>query len=244
MPVYNGKKYFETALLSVISAISFGDEIIVVEDGSTDGGVEEIVSKYTSTNPIYYIRKQNGGVATALNVGIENARKPLFSWLSHDDIYLPDRLDSDRVIRTYSPNAITVSDFYLLFEPSKSLRYIPSSSNLSSRQSFRLLSRRFLNGNCLTVPVEVLKSVNGFDARLRHTQDYDLWLRLMESNEFVALPKATVLSRQHELQDSRRESVLAKEEYIRLLKRYLKLSDLLDPRNSFDLLRIIKSLIS
>ncbi|SER06837.1 Glycosyl transferase family 2 [Amphritea atlantica] len=243
MPVYNGRDYFEEALLSAIGAAGQYDEIIVVEDGSTDGGVEDIVKRHKSEIDIKYLSKENGGVATALNLGIENATREIFTWLSHDDIYLPNRLEADRALRAHSPDVVTVSDFYLLNNDTGFLSYINSIVNLTSRQRFRLLSRRFLNGNCLSAPIASLKYYGGFEKELLHTQDYDLWLRLLQRQDFVAIPVPTVLSRQHGNQDTRTQPAISKREYKVLLKNYLSISDFFDPRNTLDLIRILKSLL-
>jgi glycosyltransferase involved in cell wall biosynthesis len=242
MPVYNGKPYFKQALESAINAIGPEDEIIVIEDGSTDGGVKSIVNCYANNAQIEYFSKSNGGVATALNFGLEKSSNEIFSWLSHDDLYLPNRLESDRLLRANSPNIVTVSNFYLLNDLSGMLTYVDSVKHLHRFQRWRLLSRRFLNGNCLSAPVELLKSNGGFDVNLAYTQDYALWLKLLNHGDFVSIPDATVLSRQHPLQDSVTQSILARKEYISLLKRHVKISDLTNPRNMTDVLRILKSI--
>ena len=243
MPVYNGRKYFQSAIQSAVNAISDTDEIIVIEDGSTDGGVKEIVAKFNTNSNIKYFTKENGGVATALNEGLDAAEKKYFSWLSHDDIYLPNRFARDRELRSWSSEIVTLTDFYLYYEESSSMKFVDSVKNLERNQRFRTLSRRFLNGNCLTAPVDALKSIGGFKSNLRHAQDYDLWLRLMRQSDIVAIPEPTVLSRQHPAQDSRVEPHQAKIEYRSLLRRNLRVKDFIDPRNLKDWLRIGRSVL-
>ena len=66
-------------------------EVIVVNDGSRDNGLtEEIARSYGER--IRYFSKPNGGVSSALNMGIRNMRGEYFSWLSHDDVYEPDKI--------------------------------------------------------------------------------------------------------------------------------------------------------
>ena len=66
-------------------------EVIVVNDGSDDGGMTERIALSYGTR-INYCYKENGGVASALNVGILMMSGDLFSWLSHDDVYYPEKV--------------------------------------------------------------------------------------------------------------------------------------------------------
>ena len=65
-------------------------EVIVVNDGSSDDGKTAEIAKSYRDN-IKYVEKENGGVASALNRGIEEMQGDFFSWLSHDDVYEPDK---------------------------------------------------------------------------------------------------------------------------------------------------------
>ena len=71
-------------------------EVIVVNDGSNDDrATEKIALSYGER--IRYFYKPNGGVATALNLGIEKMTGEYFSWLSHDDLYLPEKIEQEIV---------------------------------------------------------------------------------------------------------------------------------------------------
>ena len=88
IPVYNGASYLREAIDSALAQTYSDVEVIVVNDGSTDGGkTRDIASSFGDR--IRYIEKVNGGVATALNLGIREMCGKFFSWLSHDDVYLP-----------------------------------------------------------------------------------------------------------------------------------------------------------
>src|SRR5437764_1349700 len=90
IPVYNGGTYFEEALKSALAQTYPNVEIIVVNDGSTDEGkTHSIAQKYLSK--IKYFYQSNKGVAGALNTGIRQMTGEFFTWLSHDDMYLPEK---------------------------------------------------------------------------------------------------------------------------------------------------------
>ena len=90
IPVYNGANYVSEAIESALKQTYKNIEVIVVNDGSTDN-TEKIVKKYG--DKIRYFYKENGGVASALNLGIKNMKGEYFSWLSHDNIYYSNKIE-------------------------------------------------------------------------------------------------------------------------------------------------------
>jgi len=92
IPVYNGANYLKDAIDSSLAQTYKNIEIIVVNDGSRDNEeTEKIALSYG--DKVRYYSKENGGVSTALNYGIEKMTGEYFSWLSHDDIYFPDKIE-------------------------------------------------------------------------------------------------------------------------------------------------------
>ena len=91
IPVYNGANYMREAIDSALAQSYNNFEVIVINDGSTDNS-EEIALSYGTK--IRYFAKPNGGVSTALNLGIANMVGDYFSWLSHDDLYLKDKIST------------------------------------------------------------------------------------------------------------------------------------------------------
>ena len=82
------------AIDSALTQTYTNTEIIVINDGSNDSGkTRKIVLSYG--NKIKYFEKENGGVSTALNFGINNMAGDYFSWLSHDDLYLPNKIETE-----------------------------------------------------------------------------------------------------------------------------------------------------
>src|SRR5688500_16485284 len=76
IPVYNGAAYVTAAIESALDQTYPNIEVIVVDDGSTDN-TADIVTQF----PVRYIKKQNGGVASALNAGVRAMKGQFFCWL-------------------------------------------------------------------------------------------------------------------------------------------------------------------
>ena len=89
IPAYNGEKYIGRAIDSVLAQSHPPDEIIVVDDGSSDG-TGDVVGRYASS--VRYIYQENAGASVARNAGIEAARSEWIAFLDADDCWLKDKL--------------------------------------------------------------------------------------------------------------------------------------------------------
>jgi Glycosyl transferase family 2 len=95
IPTYNRAAFILRALRSVLAQTIDGDEVIVVDDGSTDNTVE-VLAPFLSR--IRYVRIKNAGGGAARNRGIQEARKPLVTFLDSDDEWLPHKLALQRAL--------------------------------------------------------------------------------------------------------------------------------------------------
>ena len=85
-------------------------EVIVINDGSEDEGETEKIA-FSYGDKIRYYSKSNGGVATALNLGIEKMKGDYFSWLSHDDMYMPEKISNEiEQLQTLPDRTIIVAE--------------------------------------------------------------------------------------------------------------------------------------
>ncbi len=93
IPVYNGANYLREAIDSALAQTWANCEVIVVNDGSNDDGATEAIC-LSYGDRIRYLKKENGGTASAVNHGIRNMRGEYFAWLSHDDYYYPEKIET------------------------------------------------------------------------------------------------------------------------------------------------------
>lgn len=93
MPVYNAVKYVSAAIESVLDQTFTDFELILVDDGATDGS-GEICDKYAAAdNRVIVIHKENGGICSARNTGMRLAKGKYLAFCDHDDIYLKNYLE-------------------------------------------------------------------------------------------------------------------------------------------------------
>lgn len=115
IPVYNGANYMKEAIDSALNQTYPNCEVIVVNDGSNDNGATEKIA-LSYGDRIRYIKKENGGVATAVNRGIKEMKGEYFSWLSHDDYYYPQKIEKqiEAIEKSGDKTAIAHSNFDFL----------------------------------------------------------------------------------------------------------------------------------
>lgn len=202
IPVYNGSDYLAYAIESALGQSYPALEIIVVNDGSTDGGAtENVASAYGDR--IRYFAKPNGHVASALNFGIRQMTGDFFSWLSHDDLYKPDKIERQmRALERLGMRTVVYSDFELLEEASGMVTPVTLSPVPPEHFRYHLTLNNSLHGCTLLIPKQCLDESGPFDESLRTTQDYNMWFRLARCCRFVHVPGIVVTSRQHDQQGS------------------------------------------
>lgn len=111
IPVYNVKDYLEKCIDSVLAQSAQDIEILLIDDGSTDGGSGQICDRYALNYPeiIHVIHQENGGLGAARNTGIEHASGEYLLFLDSDDYFLPGLLD--RMSEIVSSTVCDIVDF-------------------------------------------------------------------------------------------------------------------------------------
>ena len=204
IPVYNGSNYLKQAIDSAITQTYKNIEIIIINDGSDDNGATEKIAK-SYGKKIRYYKKENSGVASALNLGIKKMTGEYFSWLSHDDMYYPEKVEKqiNFLKRQKDKNVIVYTDYEYIDESGKSLEEIIIKDRMSIINGKIVFLRKLINGLTLLVPKITFKTEGLFDISKKYTQDYDMWYRLLKRYEFKYLHFCSAKTRLHQSQDSR-----------------------------------------
>jgi len=221
IPVYNGSRYLREAVDSALGQTYKNCEVIVVNDGSTDGGeTEKVALSYGSR--IRYYAKENGGVATALNRGIREMRGEYLSWLSHDDVYYPQKIEVQLNIMSHEQSPVVLySDYDIIDADSKYIRTHRIGSVDPDEFRLALVMSWPINGCTALIPYACIRSAGMFDERLITTQDYDLWFRMAGHCRFRHTSDILIRSRYHAQQGTLSMSKRCADEANQLYTRFL-----------------------
>ena len=219
IPIYNGEDYMEEAIESAVAQSYENLEIILVNDGSKDN-THNICENYQKKYPklIKYIEKENGGVSTALNAAIENMSGDYFSWLSHDDIYYPKKVETQvGILNDFLEQGkdikkiILYSNYELINKKGKHITNVVFDSELLNKKPAYSLLRGSINGLTLFIPKEAFEKIGTFDESKRTTQDYDLWMRFIKEYTFHHHEDILTKTRLHEKQTTNTSKVTVEE---------------------------------
>jgi len=208
IPVYNGANYVREAIDSALAQTYKNIEIIIVNDGSTDN-TEEIVKSYKDRR-IRYFKKENGGVATALNLGIKKMKGEYFSWLSHDDVYYPDKIEKQiAALRKLNKNkrdkTILYSNWTLIDKNSRKFDEFRIEKKYDAKKlNYPLypIMKCVVHGCSLLIPKKCFDETGWFNPKEETTQDYEMWFRMFPKYNLLFQPNFFVKFRYHEMQGS------------------------------------------
>ena len=205
VPCHNGAKFLADAIDSILAQTYPALEILVVDDGSTDG-TEAIVRQYAA--PVRYIRQTCQGVSVARNTGIQASRGNYLVFLDHDDRLLPNALAVGVDCLVKNPGCGFAYGRHQTIDTDGNPEGLATYVGLTQEQTNLKVSvandyALMLSGNFPVPPArimfrrQVLEQVGGFDLALTNSQDYDICLRV--AAQFLACRHNQVVAeyRQH-----------------------------------------------
>ncbi|MGB0383494.1 MAG: glycosyltransferase [Ardenticatenaceae bacterium] len=194
IPVYNGEQTIQETIDSVLAQTFSDFELIVINDGSTDATLEIVTSIQDPRVKLFSY--PNRGLSHSRNRGLTHARSDLVAFLDADDLWTADKLEAQRNALQANPQATVAyswTDFIDEFGQSlgQGIHVTKNGHVLAD-----LLENNFIvNGSNVLIHQDALISVGGFDESFVSAEDWDLWLRLAASYQFVCVPAAQVLYR-------------------------------------------------
>ena len=208
MPVYNGSNYMREAIDSALNQTYKNVEVVVINDGSTDGGKTDTIAK-SYGDKIKYFVKENGGVSSALNFGIkyiqDNYKDAYFCWLSHDDKYTPEKIEKEvKALKGHNKTTVVFSNFSLFDDKGTIFATTHSEERIKEDQFKGIypVLKGMVNGDTILVHQDVFNKCGYFDEVNTNAADYRMWLKVFAEFDHVFLKEPLSLYRIHDQQDT------------------------------------------
>ncbi len=201
MPVFNGERYLDESIASVVAQDCAGFEFVIVDDGSTDSTPELLAKWAARDSRIVVLRLQeNGGTARALNAGLAVARGEYIVRQDADDLSLPGRFARQLAAADRDPEAamITIGRVRIddegkqlsapphLVQPPAVIRFLlhftPMALGVPGQAMYR---------------ASAVRAIGGWEATYRLAQGWELASRLVKEGPFIALPEIGMQYRVH-----------------------------------------------
>lgn len=173
MPVKNGELFINESIESVLANMSYQDEIIIIDDGSTDRTNEIIYTFINEHKNISLYRGNNLLPSGARNLGLEKARGTYISFIDHDDLWPKNRLNHHLSLLEQKRNIDIIQGMvqYFSLEPSK-------------LEKFKFLNLNhslfFFQLGSFTYRKEVFKKIGFFNSDLKFGEDVDMYSRIID----------------------------------------------------------------
>ncbi|MCQ2075926.1 MAG: glycosyltransferase family 2 protein [Bacteroidaceae bacterium] len=195
IPLYNKRNNIASTLESVLNQTCMPEEIIVVDDGSTDGG-SDVVSGFQKRFPfVKLIKKKNGGVCSARNEGVRCAACEYVALLDADDIWDKEYLAEQKRLVEDFPEAKLWGINYAEMEKGQLARFLPTGLPERYRgyvDNYFSIPGRVSDLFCsssVVIERSVFDDVGYFDERIKYAEDNDMWWRIIASYKVVFYDK-------------------------------------------------------
>ena len=197
IPLYNKQNSIVATLQSVLAQTYTDYEIVVVDDGSTDNSaqvVEELFEKYPSLQGGErgrLLRKENGGVCSARNRGIQEAKYDYIALLDGDDLWDEHYLEEQAKLIQDFPEAKMWGINFAEMSNGKLVRTLPTGLPEGYRgyvENYFQMPRRISDLYCsssVVIKKEVFDKVGYFDERIKYAEDNDMWFRIIATYPVV-----------------------------------------------------------
>jgi glycosyltransferase involved in cell wall biosynthesis len=216
LPVYNAEKYLKEAIDSILNQTYTDFELILINDGSTDGS-QEIIDNYKDHRIVHISNEINKGLIYSLNKAIDFAKGKYIARMDADDIALPQRFEKQVEYLEKTNISILATKVKLIDENGETLHdWDDDAKNITAVQIKNFL----LKDNCVAHPTIMGKTAvfkkYKYQYNQKYSEDYDLWLRITADG--MAIEKISEPLLLHRILDTSATRFKKMNHYYRLAK--------------------------
>jgi glycosyltransferase involved in cell wall biosynthesis len=240
IPVYNIEAYVARAIQSVLHQTRSADEIIVVDDGSTDGSAAAV---QRFSNEVKYIQQNNQGLSAARNTGIRAAASQWIAFLDGDDDWPDSTLKNAEAILGRHPDLVWVTGNYhrcSIATGKSSIQVSPGRiesilGNNAYHKHYHKAVMSDMHGcaNTMIVKKWVFDRVGLFDTTLTRHEDLDMWLRIAHQYPQIGYARSSQANYYIDRPGSLLSSGTSVDHYIQFIHRQLQYADEFHHRETF-----------
>ena len=190
IPAYCAGKFIHRALDSVLSQTILPNEIIIVDDGSTDNTLE-IIESYSNQSrnvEVIVLSQENKGPGAARNLGLQRASSKYIAFLDSDDEWLPNKLQIS-IQRLEQEDYDLIAHNVIMVKEKNQTRNDIAARYKKAKDSlfFGLYCKGFIGTSTVVTRLSVIREAGFFDETLSAAQDFDLWLKILgkETSKFI-----------------------------------------------------------
>lgn len=195
IPLYNKYEAIENTLNSVLQQTRAADEIIVVDDGSTDGSQQLVTEKFGQQ--VILIKQSNGGVSAARNHGISKARGEYIAFLDADDLWTPHYLEEVERLARQFPEAGLLATRYQYLDSgdhyvNPKIRFSHAVEQTQLMTDYFLVAARGdlpFNASTATLKKTLLENIGGFPCNEPMGEDQDVWAKAALQSSIAYSPR-------------------------------------------------------
>jgi glycosyltransferase involved in cell wall biosynthesis len=222
LPAYNGRKTIARSIASVQAQTYGAWELLVIDDGSTDGTGEVVQALAEKDSRIRYIKNEaNLGIQKTLNIGLREAKGAYIARIDDDDFWTIDyKLSAQYAYLRLHENCVLVGTGVSVVDEQETelFRYLLPETDANIRHT--ILSKNCFTHSAVLFSKKAALAAGGYGegADTKHVEDYDLWLRLGTAGTLANLPlyatgftlRAGSISAEHKREQFEKDMALAK----------------------------------
>lgn len=176
IPSFNREKYLPIAINSIKDQTYHIDEIIIIDDGSTDN-TQKILNKIDN---IKTIKTKNLGVSHARNIGIKASKNNWVAFLDSDDIWIQDKIEKQVNFHKKNQNILFSHTGERWIRDGKRVKYPKSLKKPQGECFLQNISTCKIAASSVLMHKSIFDDIGYFDEKLKVCEDYDLWLRVTQ----------------------------------------------------------------
>ncbi len=204
--VFNGERFLSQAVESVLNQTHDNLEVVIIDDGSTDHS-EEIALGLAVDRRVKNFKQNNGGVATARNLGIAHATGDYVAFLDQDDLWAPRKLEYQLALFQSNDDIALVHGNIEFIDTVGKFMVLPKWAWVKPIASY-CIKELFIGNNIATLTTLIRKTcfdeVGIFRQKFAPADDWDMWLRLGVKYPFGFIPEVLGYYRIHDANESRK----------------------------------------